>query len=39
VRHLNYYTTANSNLLQISISELPVVEGSLTMSLLYQYQC
>jgi len=39
VRYLNHYTTENSNLLQISISELPVVEGSLTMSFLYQCQC
>jgi len=30
---------ANSNLLQISISGMPVVETSLTLSFLYQYQC
>jgi len=34
-----YYTIANSNLLQISISGMPVVGASLTLSFLYQYQC
>jgi len=32
VRHLNYYTMANSNFLEISISGMPVVESSLTLS-------
>ena len=32
VRHWNFYTIANSNLLQISISMMPVVQASLTLS-------
>jgi len=39
VRHLNYYTIANSNLLQISISGMPVVEASLTLSFVNLYPC
>jgi len=29
----------NSRLLQISISSMPAVEASLTLSFLFQYQC
>jgi len=36
--HWNYYTSANSNLLKISTSEMPVVEISLTLSFLHQTQ-
>jgi len=32
VRHLNHYTMANINYLEISISGMPVVESSLTLS-------
>ena len=35
----NYYTIPNSNLLQISFSDMPVIEAFLTLSFLYQYQC
>jgi len=38
VCHWHYYTIANINLLQISISEMPVVEVSLTLSFLFQYK-
>ena len=38
VRHWNFCTTTNSNLLQISNSKMPVVEISLTLSYLYQAQ-
>ena len=34
MRYWKYYTIANSNLLQISISGMPVVEASLTLSFL-----
>ena len=37
-RHWNYHTIANSILLQIAISAMPVVEASLTLSFLYQTQ-
>jgi len=38
VRHRNHYTISINNLLQISISAMPVAEASLTLSFLYQYQ-
>jgi len=34
--HRNYYTTAKSNLLKISISGMPMVDISLTLSFLHQ---
>jgi len=39
VRHWKYYTTANSNLLQIPVSGMPLIEASLTLSFCEQYQC
>jgi len=38
VCHWNYHTIAISNLIQISISAMTVVEAFLTLSFLYQYQ-
>jgi len=37
--HWNYYTIADSNLLQITTSGKPVVKASLTLVFLHQYQC
>jgi len=39
VLYWNYYTIVNNNLLQISICGMPVIEVSLTLSFLCQYQC
>jgi len=39
VCHWNYYTIADSILLQITISGKPVVKVFLTLLFLHQYQC
>jgi len=39
LKFLYYNTIANSNLLQISINRMSVVQASLTLSFLFQYQC